>query len=362
MKLRDVVHALSAQVLGDDTLEVTRVVHPADAIGPGDLALATSKDAVSALDGCQAEAVIVSEASAPLTEKFKAVIVAGNERMVLSVVTALFDPGPAHLGGIHPTAVIAPDALIAAGASIGPFAVIGARSRVGAGSKVLPHVTIGQDVAVGADCLIHSGVRFGDRVNVGDRVIVHHNASLGSDGFSFIPARRPSEPSRKGGLPTRIHSVGRIVVEDDVEIGAGTTIDRATLRETRIGRGTKIDNMVHIGHNVTIGESCLICGMVGISGSVRIGDRVMIGGGVGVADHLTIGSDSAVAAGSGVGTNVAPGTVVSGYPAMPHERSLRNFMLQGRLPALNNKVTDLQSRIEALEQTKRGRSEERNDD
>jgi len=358
MKLQDVAQALSAHVRGDGTLEVTRVVHPADAAGPGDLALAMSKEASAALAGCRAVAVIVADETAVQAGQFNAIIVNADERAVLSVVSALFDRGPALSEGIHPSAVIAPDAVIADGVSVGPCSVVGSGSRIGAGSRILPNATVGHGVTIGADCLIYSGVRLGDGVVLGDGVIVHHNASIGSDGFSFIPARRPSAPGERGGFPTRIHSLGHIVIGEAVEIGAGTTIDRATLRETRIGPGTKIDNLVQIGHNVTIGEGCLICGMVGISGSVKIGDRVMISGGVGIADHVTVGSDSAIAAGSGVASNVAAGTIVSGYPAMPHERSVRNFMYLSRQQALHKKVADLQSRIEALEQSKRGSSEE----
>jgi UDP-3-O-[3-hydroxymyristoyl] glucosamine N-acyltransferase len=149
--------------------------------------------------------------------------------------------------------------------------------------------------------------------------------------------------------PLRIHSLGRVEIGDDVEIGAGTTIDRATLQTTRIGRGTKIDNQVQIGHNVTIGECCLIAGMAGIAGSVTIGDRVIVGGGAGIADHLKIGSDVTIAGGSGVGTGVADGMTVSGYPAMRHDRTAEIWLHLGRQKALHQRIERLQSRLEALE-------------
>jgi UDP-3-O-[3-hydroxymyristoyl] glucosamine N-acyltransferase len=153
-------------------------------------------------------------------------------------------------------------------------------------------------------------------------------------------------------LSTRINSIGTVVLGDDVEVGANSAIDRATLAATRIGSNTKIDNLVQIGHNVLIGENCLICGMVGISGSVKIGDRVVIGGGVGIADHVTIGTDAMIAAGSGVGSNVAAGSIVAGYPAMPRERAVEQVRNIARLRKLFQEVDEMRKRLACLEQTK----------
>jgi UDP-3-O-[3-hydroxymyristoyl] glucosamine N-acyltransferase len=158
---------------------------------------------------------------------------------------------------------------------------------------------------------------------------------------------------------TRVHSVGTVDLGDEVEIGACTTIDRSTVETTRIGRATKIDNHVHIGHNVTIGESCMICGMVGISGSVRIGDRVRLGGGVGVADHVAIGDQAIVAAGSGVASNVAAGTLVSGVPAQLHQRSVEQFMYIARQKRLHGKVDEISARLEAVERSVKSGDETR---
>jgi UDP-3-O-[3-hydroxymyristoyl] glucosamine N-acyltransferase len=180
-------------------------------------------------------------------------------------------------------------------------------------------------------------------------VIIHGNAVIGADGFSFAPDLMSATAFSAGVKVTRVHSLGNVVIGDDVEIGACTTIDRATLESTRIGRGTKIDNHVHIGHNVTIGESCILCGMVGISGSVVLGDRVRLGGGVGVGDHLRIGDQAVVAAGSGVGTNVPAGGFVSGYPALPHQRQMEQQLYLGRQKRLHDKVAGLASRLDAME-------------
>jgi UDP-3-O-[3-hydroxymyristoyl] glucosamine N-acyltransferase len=215
---------------------------------------------------------------------------------------------------------------------------------------ILGHVTVGADVQIGCDGMIHPGVRIADGMKLGDRVIVHANAVIGADGFSFTQGERDEQPTAAAGArPLRIHSLGTVTIEDDVEIGAGTTIDRATISATRIGRGTKIDNVVQIAHNVRIGEDCLICAKTGISGSVTVGDRVQIAGGVGIADHVKIGSDAVIAAGSGVASNVSAGTFVSGYPAMKHERTLEALVYLGRQKALHAKVGDLQLRIKELE-------------
>jgi UDP-3-O-[3-hydroxymyristoyl] glucosamine N-acyltransferase len=274
--------------------------------------------------------------------------------VAVSILTALFDPGPAHADGIHPAAVVSPDASLGAGVSIGPGAVVGPRSVVGAGTVILPQATIGADVTLGRDCVIQSGVRIGDRVRLGGRVIVHFNTAIGCDGFSFIPVRNPDGTPGAEGMPRRIHSLGTVVIGDDVEIGAGTTIDRATLRETRIGRGTKIDNQVQIAHNVTIGESCLICGMVGIAGSVTIGDRTIVAAGAGIADHVQIGENAVITAGAAVATRVPAGGMVTGVPAIPHDTAVRRFADIGRLRTLYPRVDELKKRVEALEKAAKG--------
>ena len=256
MQLSDIAQALSAKIIGDDGLTVDRIVHPADAEGPRDLALALSKEALAALGGTRAGAVVVPPGTQS-PNNIPAVVYGGNERMAVAVLTALFDPGPAHDAGVHPAAVVAADAAIGESVSIGACAVVGAGTTIGAGTVILPQVTIGAGVIIGRDCVLHPGVRIGDRVRLGDRVTVHSNTVVGSDGFSFIPVLNPDGSGNGIDTPKRTHSLGTVIIGDDVEIGSGTTIDRATLRETRIGRGTKIDNQVQIAHNVVIGEDCL---------------------------------------------------------------------------------------------------------
>lgn len=343
MLVRDVAAALSAQVVGDGSVNIERVVHPSAAERASDLAVAMSSDALSALVGSKAQIAIVSDKAKP-REGLKAIIVAGHERQTLAKLTALFDGGPAHDAGIHPNALVASDATIGEGVSIGPFVTIGSRSKIGAHTTILGNVSIGADVVIGANGLIYSGVRIGDRVSIGERAIIHFNATIGSDGFSFVPVTGTGK-----GTPPRVHSLGGVAIGNDVEIGANTTIDRSTLETTKIGDGTKIDNQVQIAHNVRIGESCLVCGKVGIAGSVEIGDRVLLGGGAGIADHIKIGSDAVVAAGSGVGTSIAAGAKVSGFPALPHERSAELYIFLARHKRFVRDLAEVKERLAAID-------------
>jgi len=358
MMLRDIAAALSAPFIGDGEIDIQGIVDPADKIGASDLALAMTRDAVAALENCKARAAIVAVGCDAPLDRFDAVITVKRPRVALAILTNLFARPLGLDAEIHPTAIIAPDAEIADGVGIGALTVVGSRARIGGGTMIHAHATIGTDVTIGSDCLIYPGVRIGDYARIGDRVILHHNVSIGADGFSFVTPDRGSvesakavgrfEVSNAGVL--RINSIGTVVLEDDVEVGANSAIDRATLAATRIGRNTKIDNLVQIGHNVVIGENCLICGMVGISGSVKIGDRVVLGGGVGIADNVSIGSDAVIGAGSAVASNVPAKAVLVGRPAIPRERAFEQLLLIGRLRSLFSEVSHLKRRIQVLEQ------------
>jgi UDP-3-O-[3-hydroxymyristoyl] glucosamine N-acyltransferase len=351
MLTRDIAQAVSGRLDGDGSIAIDRLVHPERAERPSDLAIAMSAEAAAALPRSKARAVVVSAAHGAPSGQFAAVIAVTETRMALAKLTAIFDSGPPHDPGIHPSAIIAADAEIGAGVSIGPLAVIGPRSRIGQGTTIMPQVTVSGDAVIGADCLLHSGVRIGHGCRIGDRVILHGNVVIGADGFSYAPDLMSAMAFTAGVAVTRVHSLGNVEIGDDVEIGACTTVDRATLESTRIGRGTKIDDHVHIGHNVTIGESCILCGMVGISGSVILGDRVRLGGGVGIGDHVRVGNQAVVAAGSGVGTDIPDNAFFSGYPAQAHERSVEQHLYMRRARRLHDKVEAMASRLDALEQT-----------
>jgi UDP-3-O-[3-hydroxymyristoyl] glucosamine N-acyltransferase len=353
MKLSDIARALSAEVIGDGTVDVTRLVHPADAVGRSDLALALSTEATSAVPGTLAGAIVARPDAKPPAGT-PLIAYKGHERMALAILTRLFDPGPARGAGVDINAAVGADAKIAESASIGPFAAIGPRSAIGAGSIILAGASIGADASIGRDCIIHSGARIGDRVRLGDRVVIQANAVIGSDGYAFIPVRNPDGSRNPIETPTRIHSLATVMVGDDVEIGAGTTIDRGTLRDTRIGRGTKIDNQVQVAHNVVIGENCIVCGMVGIAGSATIGDRVILAAGAGVGDHVTVGSDATLTALAAAGSDVPAGEVFDGIPALPRRQAAERFMNIGRLKTLYPRVDELRKRLEALEKDGKG--------
>ena len=226
-----------------------------------------------------------------------------------------------------------------------------ARGGLGHGearARILPHVSIGAGAEIGDDALIHAGARIGERVRAGHRLIVQPGAVIGGDGFSFVtPEKGSVESARETGavsadalnrVHVRIHSLGAVALGDDVEIGACACIDRGTLRDTIVGSGTKIDNQVQIGHNVTVGENCLLCAQVGVAGSAVIGDRVVLGGKAGVADHVRIGEDCVIAAGSAVASSVKPRTVLMGAPAIPRDEFMRVMMATRRLPRLLDRL------------------------
>jgi len=343
-KLSEIAAALGGEIAGDGQLTVEGVDHPASA-RPTDLALAMEEDALAALPASRAKAAILKRGCAA-PDGLSAVIYVDHPRYALAGLTRLFARPPYIAPGIHPSSLIDPTAVIGDGSAIGPFVQIGPGARVGPRAVILGQSTIGAGARIGADALIHPGVRIGERVEIGDRAILHNNASIGADGFSFaIPG--PGEPPPPGQpLIQRIASLGTVVIGDDVEVGANSCIDRGTIEATRIGSGSKIDNLVMIGHNNRIGRSCLIAGRVGISGSCRIGDGVILAGGVGIADHVTIGDGAVVLAGAQVGSNrIAPGAVVIGMPAIAKEKFFEQVRHLHRLKKLFADVAELKARL-----------------
>jgi UDP-3-O-[3-hydroxymyristoyl] glucosamine N-acyltransferase len=243
--------------------------------------------------------------------------------------------------GVHPTAAVGQGVELGDGVSIGPFAVIGDGSKIGARSIVSAHVVIGRVVEIGEDCVIHSRVSIRERIRIGHRVILQDGVVIGSDGFGF--ARRPD------GTHHKIPQIGGIVIEDDVEIGANAAVDRPAVGVTRIGAGTKIDNLVQIAHGVTIGRNVLLAAQVGVAGSVTIEDDVTLAGQVGVAGHITIGRGVIATAQSGIPNSVDAGEFISGYPAIANRDWLRASAIFRKLPDLKKLVADLERRIQALE-------------
>lgn len=353
MLLSQIAAMLKAEVAGDPSLEVTRLVHPADATGKSDLALALTGEAFAALAGTRAGAAVV-QPNVAIAEGLPVVRYGGHERMALAILTRAFERKPKVSPGIHPSAVVAPTASVASGASIGPFVAVGEGSSVGAGTVLMAGATVGEGATVGRDCTIHSGARIGNGVTIGDRVVLYANAVVGGDGFSVIPITNPDGSKNPLDLPMRIRPLGSVIVGDDVEIGASSTIDKGTLRDTVIGRGTKIDNQVQIAHNVTIGEAAIICGMVGIAGSAVIGDRAILAAGVGISDHITVGADAVISARAGVIADVPAAALWDGAPALPRAQALERFANVGRLKMLYPRVDELKKRVEVLEKRREG--------
>lgn len=356
--LADVAAALDAPLTGDGSLLVREIVHPAMASAESDLAFVMEQRLVGSLAGGPVRAAVVAEGIEVPAGLLAGHVSVPDPRYALAILLDLFEK-PVHAPeGVHPSAVVEPTAALGEGVSIGALSYVGPGAEIGPNSIVMPHVTVGAQARIGADCLLHSGVRIGERVVIGNRVIIQHNAAIGADGFSYVTEGEPSFEVAKRRIDRvevqnlsirRINSIGTVIVGDDVEIGANAAIDRANIGATTIGDGTKIDNLVMIAHNNSIGSNCLMSGQVGISGSCRIGDRVVLAGQTGVADHLSIGDDAVVAAGSGIWRDVGDKEIVGGYPALPKREALEREANIRRLSRVLRDLEDLRKRIVALE-------------
>jgi UDP-3-O-[3-hydroxymyristoyl] glucosamine N-acyltransferase len=258
----------------------------------------------------------------------------------VAVLLGVFFPESPMAPGVHPTAHVAPTARVSPEAHIGAFAVVSEGAAVGRGAVVHPHAFVGPACEVGEQSVLHPHVVLRARVTLGRRVVVHPGSVLGADGFGYV---------FDGRTHRKIPQVGRVVVEDDVEIGANVAIDRATLGETVIGRGTKIDNLVQIGHNVVVGADTVIVAQTGIAGSSRIGRQVVLAGQVGIADHVTVGDGAQIGSQAGVHRDAPAGARLIGTPAMPAEQGLRALASIARLPELLRSVRALGRRVAALE-------------
>jgi UDP-3-O-[3-hydroxymyristoyl] glucosamine N-acyltransferase len=324
----------------DPQRRVTGLAALAEA-GPEELAFITSEAFAPQFAGTLAAGVIVKKKlrlpPAPATSV--ALVVDDPDLAVAKVLGLFAPPVPRPPGGVDPAARVAKSATLGAGAAVGPHVFVGERARVGARTVLHPGVYVGDDVVVGEDCQLFPNVVVRERVTLGDRVVIHAGSVLGTDGFGY---------RWDGTKHAKVPQIGSIVVEDDVEIGSCVCVDRAKFGTTRIGRGTKIDNLVQIAHNVQIGPHCIIVAHAGLAGTAKLGAGVVLGGQVAVRDHVTIGDGAMVAATSAVAEDVPPKAVVSGTPALPHRQSLREQAALRRLPDLVVQVRKLQEEIEAL--------------
>ena len=356
--VEEVATSLGASAAGDLAMELSGPAQPETA-GIQDLALAMDPRFIPDLERGHAQVAVLPEGTDWQALGLKAAIFAPHPRYVLSGVNRIFEH-PVHApSGIHPSAIIAPDVELGDHVSIGAFVVIEPGAKIGRNARILSHASVAQNATIGDDCLLYHGVRIGARVKIGDRFIAQPNAVIGGDGFSFVnPEPGAVDAARSGRQPepgaiqkhgfARTNSLGAVTIGDDVELGAGSTIDRGTIVDTSVGSGTKIDNLVMLGHNVQVGEHCLLCAQVGIGGSSVVADRVILGGQVGVADHVNIGTNVVAAGKAGISSNVPPNRFIMGNPAIKAEANVESYKAYRRLPRLVEKVDMLQKQVSKL--------------
>jgi UDP-3-O-[3-hydroxymyristoyl] glucosamine N-acyltransferase len=336
--LGELARRLDCPVEGDAGVEIHRVAK-IESAGPGDVTFFAAAKYAPALAATKASAVIAgaNAAGAPC-----AVIRSASPYLTFARALQVLSPERRPEPGVHPLAAVAADAVVDPSATVGAFAVIERGARVGARTVVHPHAVIGAEAAIGPDCVVHAHVSIRERCVLGARVIVQNGAVIGSDGYGFTP--------RPDGSHEKIPQLGPVVIEDDVEIGANTTIDRPALGETRIKSGVKIDNLVQIAHGVVVGRNALLAAQVGIAGSTVIGDDAMFGGQSGASGHLTIGDRVKVAARTAIIASIDPDTSMSGHPMMETAEWRRVHVVVRKLPQMRKQLKDLNERLAALEE------------
>jgi len=346
-RLSEIARLVDGQLLGDADITITGVGTIEDS-DEGDLVFVEDLGLLEKGEACPAAAIL---APPPARSQRKPLIVTEDPRLAFSQILELFAPEPSVPVGVHPKAVIGKGVHLGRDVAIGPYVVIEDGVRLGDRVVVYPFVFIGRESDVGEETILHPHTFIGERVTIGKRCIVHAGAAIGADGFGFLPTPQGHR---------KIPQIGTVIIEDDVEIGANTTIDRATVSATRIGAGTKIDDQVHIAHNCVIGRNCILCGQVGIAGSTTIGNNCVLGGKAAVSDHVRIGDNITIAARGAVFGDITEPGVYSGYPARPHHQQLRVLAMTHRLPellktieALRQEVEQLRSRVRELEEGKK---------
>lgn len=335
MKLRELAEILGAELAGQADSEIVGAAGIRDA-GEGFITFVAEKKYLKELEHTRAAAALVPIDSPDMPLPLLRV---KNPRFAFARVLGLFYVKPYQTSGISEKAALGRNVIIGSEPSIHPFAVVADDAKIGDRVTLYPGVYIGKGTIVGDDCLIYPNVSIGENIRIGKRVIIHAGAVLGSDGFGFVT---------DGGKHHKIPQVGGVIIEDDVEIGSNCSIDRATLGNTLIRKGTKLDNQVQIAHNVTIGEHCLLAGQVGIAGSTTLGNYVVLGGQAGVADHITIGDKVMAGGGSALTQDIDAGQIIAGYNAMPIRDWLKVQAVLPKLPELKKAISKLERQIQEL--------------
>jgi UDP-3-O-[3-hydroxymyristoyl] glucosamine N-acyltransferase len=334
-RLADLAELVGGRVEGNPerTVEAVRSLESA---GPGDLSFLKDPRYRGQAAASSAGALLVSPALADAAALGRDLLIADDPSWALARLLAVFHPAASRTPGVHPTAILEPGCDVDPSAHVGPYAVIGAGSRIAAGAAVLAFVAIGRGCLVGEGAVLHPHAVLYDDTEVGAASIIHAGVVLGADGFGYATHQ---------GAHHKVPQVGRVVLEEDVEVGANSTIDRATLGETRIGAGTRIDNLVQVGHNVEVGRHCILCGQAGIAGSARLGSYVVLAGQSGVAGHIELGDGVQVAAKSAALASVEPRTVVAGIPAIEMRKWRRQAVLLSRLDEMSRRVRALEKKL-----------------
>ncbi len=352
--LQQIADALGAPAEGNTTLTILRAAEPADA-GPTDLAVAMAPKYAEALSQGAARCAVLWEGADWQALGLEGAFFVTRPRMAMAGITTMLDRGQGAQPGVHPSAVVDPTAVIGANVSIGPLCVVGPRARIGADCVIGAQCHVGMDATLGKGAVLREMVSIGARAVIGDRFIAQPGARIGGDGFSFVtPEVSGAENARKTMGETgdakaqswlRIHSLGAVEIGDDVEVGANCTVDNGTIRNTMIGSGSKLDNLVHVGHNTRVGRDCLLCGQTGVSGSVEIGNNVVLGGQTGVVDNIFIGDGVIAGGGTKILSNVPAGRVIMGYPGIKMSTHTDIYKTQRRLPRLARDVEALKKAV-----------------
>jgi UDP-3-O-[3-hydroxymyristoyl] glucosamine N-acyltransferase len=345
--LGELAARVGGEVAGDGALVVGGVA-PLEEAGPGDLSFFSNKKYRKAFEASRAGSVLVEpDADVPAG---RSVLRVRNAYLAFAKISTLFHPPRESVAEVAPAAFVHPSARVHPSAQVMPLASVGAGAEIGARTVIFPGAQIGEAVRIGEDCLLYQNVVVRERCVLGDRVSLQPGCVIGSDGFGYA---LDMEGDGHGPRHYKIPQAGNVVVEDDVEIGANACVDRATLGTTRIGRGAKLDNLVHIAHNVEVGPLSVIAAQVGIAGSTRLGMGVVCWGQAGIAGHLTLGDRVTVAAQSGVGNDLEPGARVAGSPATPGLQWARNSAALERLPDMRRELRELRRQVDELRQAKK---------
>jgi UDP-3-O-[3-hydroxymyristoyl] glucosamine N-acyltransferase len=340
--VKEIAEIIGGTVSGNGNVIVTGICGIKEA-EEGDLTFIANSKYLSLAENTKASAIITSEEIKNIS---KPIIKTQNPSLAFAKMVALLAPNEViHPKGIDERAVIGKNVKLGKNVAIQPYAIVEDETEIGDNSVIYAGVYIGHHSRIGKDVLIYPNVAVRERTVIGDRVIIHSGTVIGSDGFGFATVK---------GVHFKIPQIGAVVIEEDVEIGANVTIDRARFGETKIGRGTKIDNLVQIAHNVNIGENCIVVAQTGISGSANIGNRVTFAGQSGIVGHIEVGDDAVIAAQAGVTKSVPTKTCVSGYPAKPHNAAKRINACIQRLPKLFKMFNDLKNEIDDLKRKSNG--------